>query len=96
MVSSGEKAGPTPANISTPTTATATKLAALFREKNATLRRAMSSGAMPSLRSAHAPRASPPAPLAGSSEPTASSDIPSSYDVRHDMCVQKMGPNMST
>ena len=61
-----------------PTTATATNLTELLRMKKATLRRAMSSAGMPLLRSAQAPSASPPAPLAGTIEPTASSDMPSS------------------
>ena len=57
-----------------PITATATKLTELLITKNATVRRAMSSAGIPPLRSAQAPRARPPAPLAGTSEPTASSD----------------------
>ena len=77
-MSSGESSGPTPSHMATPSTATATKFAALLSVKNATVRRAMSSTGMPLLRSAQAPNASPPAPLAGTSEPTASSDIPSS------------------
>jgi hypothetical protein len=60
-----------------PTAATATKFTALLRTKNATVRRAMSRTAIPPLRSAQAPNASPAAPLAGTSDPTASSDIPS-------------------
>ena len=78
IVSSGETCGPTPSHISVPITATATKFAALLSTKKATERRAISSAGMPPLRSAQAPSASPPAPLAGTIEPAASSDMPSS------------------
>ena len=77
-VSSGDFSGPRPSHIAVPITATATKFAALLSTKNATVRRAMSSAGMPPLRSAHAPNARPAAPLAGTSDPTASSDMASS------------------
>ena len=76
-VSAGETCGPTPSHIAIPMTDTATKFTALFRAKNATVRRAISCTAMPRLRSAQAPKASPAAPLAGTSEPTANWDMPS-------------------
>ena len=77
-VSSTETCGPTPRNIRTPITATATKFAPLLSTKKATEWRAISAPAIPLLRSAHAPSASPAAPLAGTSEPAPSADMPSS------------------
>ncbi len=74
-VSAGDTCGPTPRHIATRTTTTATKFTALLRTKNATVRRTMSCAGTPTLRSAQAPKASPAAPLAGTSEPTANSDI---------------------
>ena len=77
-MSSAERSGPTPSHMASPTTTTATKFTPLLITKNATERRAISSPGMPPLRSAQAPSARPLAPLAGTIEPTASSDIPSS------------------
>ena len=66
MVSAGESDGvPTPSHSTTPTTATAAKLAAHLMRKKATLRVATCSVGMPPRRSAHTPRASPPSPPAG-------------------------------
>ena len=59
-------------------TATATKLTPLLIAKNATVRFAMSMAGMPPRRSTQAPNARPAAPLAGTSDPTASSDMASS------------------
>ena len=77
-----------------PRTNTATKFAPLLSTKKATEWRAISSPGMPPLRSAHAPSASPPAPLAGTIDPAPSSDMPSSYVVRHVIRAQKTGRNM--
>ena len=70
--------GPTPRNMAMPTTNTATKLTLLLITKKATERRAISIPGIPPFDSAQAPSASPPAPDAGTIDPTASSDIPSS------------------
>ena len=97
MVSAGDSGGvPMPSHMTTPTTATAAKLAAHLMRKKATLRVATWSVGMPPRRSAHTPRASPPSPPAGISEPTPSSARPSSTLVRSAMRSQKIGPNMST
>jgi hypothetical protein len=96
MVSAGESDGPTPSHSRTPTTATATKFATHLMRKKATLRVATCSAGMPARRSAQTPRASPPSPPAGMSEPTPSSASPISTLVRRAMRSQKIGPNMST
>ena len=77
-----------------PSTNTATKFAPLLSTKKATEWRAISSPGIPPLRSAQAPSASPPAPEAGTSDPAPSSDMPSSYVVRHVIREQKTGLNM--
>ena len=59
-----------------PMTATATKFTELLIRKNATERRAIRSAGMPPRCRIQAPSARPPAPLAGTIEPTASSDQP--------------------
>ena len=79
-----------------PSTATATKFTELLMRKKATERRAIRSAGIPPSWRIQAPRARPPAPLAGTSEPMASSDQPISQLVRHGMCSQKIGRNMST
>src|SRR3954451_4967223 len=95
-VSRSDLCGPTPSAISVPTTATATKFTELLMRKNATVRRATLSAGIPSCVRIHAPSARPPPPLAGTSEPTASSDQPISQLVRHDIPGQKTGRNMAT
>src|SRR4051794_21486652 len=95
-VNSGDLCGPTPSAITVPTTATATKFTELLMRKNATDRRATCSAGMPACVRIHAPSARPPAPLAGRSDPTASSDQPISQLVRHDVEAQKTGRNIAT
>ena len=82
--------------MTTPRTATATKLTELLMRKNATERRAMLCGFIPLRLSTHAPSASPPMPLAGTMEPIPSSDHPSSLALRQDILSQKIGRNMTT
>jgi hypothetical protein len=95
-VSSSERSGPmSPDAISVPSTATATKLTELLMRKNATERRAMRSTGIPPRCRIHAPSARPPAPLAGRSDPAASSDHAICALVRHDIRRQKIGRNMS-
>jgi hypothetical protein len=97
MVSAGERSdAPSPSHSTTPTTATAAKLATHLMRKKATLRVAIWSPGMPPRRSAHTPSASPPRPPAGTSEPTPSSARPISALVRNARRSQKIGPNMST
>ena len=79
-----------------PSTATATKLTELLIRKNATERFAIRSGGMPPLFRIHAPSARPPAPLAGTIDPAASSARPISQLVRHGIRGQKIGRNIST
>ena len=79
-----------------PMTATATKFTELLMRKNATDRRAIFSAGIPPWLRIHAPSARPPAPLAGTSEPTASSDQPISQLVRHDVYRQNTGRNIAT
>ena len=81
--------------MSVPSTATATKLTELLMRKNATDRRAICSPGMPPSRRIQAPSARPPAPLAGTIEPTPSSDRPISQLVRPH-AWQKTGRNMRT
>ena len=96
-VSQSERCGPArPTAITKPTTATATKLTAPLIRKNATERRAIWGAGMPPSRRIQAPRASPPIPLAGTIDPIASSDQPSSQVVRQRMCEQKIGRNINT
>src|SRR4051795_6712287 len=95
-VSSSDFSGPTPSAISVPMTATATKFTELLMRKNATDRRAILSAGIPARLRIHAPSARPPAPLAGSSEPTASSDQPISQLVRHEVEAQNTGRNIAT
>ena len=80
--------------MSVPSTATATKLTELLIRKKATERRAMRSAGIPPRCRIHAPSARPPAPLAGTSEPAASSDQAICALVRHDIRLQKTGRNM--
>src|SRR4051794_9481493 len=82
--------------MSVPMAATATKFTELLMRKNATDRRAILSAGIPARLRIHAPSARPPAPLAGRSEPTASSDQPISQLVRHDVDAQKTGRNIAT
>ena len=56
----------------------------------------MRSPSIPPLLSTQAPSASPAAPLAGTSEPAASSDPPICQLLRQPSPVQKIGPNMTT
>src|SRR4051795_9601143 len=95
-VSRSDLCGPTPSAISVPTTATATKFTELLMRKNATDRRATFPAGIPPCVRIHAPSARPPAPLAGTSEPTASSDQAISQLVRHDVDAQKTGRNIAT
>src|SRR3954469_995954 len=95
-VSSSDFSGPTPSAMSVPMAATATKFTELLMRKNATDRRAILSAGIPARLRIHAPSARPPAPLAGRSEPTASSDQPISQLVRHDVDAQKTGRNIAT
>src|SRR3954452_6565659 len=95
-VSSSDFSGPTPSAMSVPMTATATKFTELLMRKNATDRRAIWSAGIPARLRIHAPSARPPAPLAGSSEPTASSDQPISQLVRHEVEAQNTGRNIAT
>jgi hypothetical protein len=76
-------------------TATATKLTELLIRKNATDRRAILSAGIPPRRRIHAPSASPPAPLAGTREPTPSSAHAISRLVRADMWLQNTGRNIT-
>ena len=97
MVSAGDSDGaPKPSHMTMPRTATAAKLTPDLMRKKATVRVATCSAGMPPRRSTHTPRASPPSPPAGISEPTPSSARPSSTLVRGAMRAQKIGPNMST
>ena len=77
-------------------TATATKFTELLMRKNATERRAIRSAGMPSRERIQAPRARPPAPLAGTIEPTPTSASPISALRRQGIRRQKTGRNMST
>ena len=77
-------------------TATATKLTALLISRNATERRAIVSSGIPSRWRIQAPSATPLAPLAGTSDPTASSASAISELVRRDIRGQKTGRNIST
>ena len=96
-VSQRDRSGPTrPSAITVPSNATATKLTELLIRKKATDRRAIRSPPIPPLCSTHAPSASPPAPLAGISEPIASSEPPICQLRRQLNPVQKIGPNMTT
>ena len=96
-VSHSESSGPTrPIAITVPRTATATKFTDDLISRNATERRAILSAGIPPRRSTHAPSATPAAPLAGTSEPTASSDPAISQLDRHAIRRQKIGRNIST
>jgi hypothetical protein len=96
-VSHSDSSGPSrPVASRRPSTATATKFTEDLIRKNATDRRAMRSAAMPPWRSTQAPRARPLAPLAGTSEPTASSDIPICQLRTHGMRRQNTGRNSRT
>jgi hypothetical protein len=64
--------------------------------KKATERLAIRSPRMPPSRRIQAPRARPPAPLAGTIAPAPSSDKPISQLVHHGMLWQKMGGNSNT
>ena len=75
-MSASEKCGPTPSAIRIPTTPTATKLIELLISRNAIERRAITGPGIPERLRIQAPSAMPPAPLAGTIEPTASSDKP--------------------
>ena len=79
-----------------PRTATATKLTELLIRKKATERRAIRSAGIWRRLRIHAPSARPPAPLAGTIEPTPSSDQAISELVRHDIRRQNTGRNIST
>ena len=79
-----------------PSTATAMKFTELLMRKKATERLAIRCAGMPPSRRIQAPSARPPAPLAGTIEPAASSDRPISQLVRHGMLRQKTGRNMTT
>ena len=78
-----------------PMTATATKFTELLMRKNATERRAICSAGIPPRLRIHAPSARPPAPLAGTIEPTAELRQPISQLVRHDIRRQNTGRNIS-
>src|SRR3954452_5668245 len=95
IVSHGEKWGPTPAHIRTPTTTTATKFTELLMRKNASERRAIFWVGMPPSRRIHAPSARPPIPLAGTIDPIPSSDQAISALVLRDMWLQKIGRNIT-
>jgi hypothetical protein len=95
-VSSGDWCGPAPSAISVPRTATATKFTEDLMSRNATERRAIWSAGIPPRRSTQAPSATPAAPLAGTSEPTASSDPAISKLLRQRIARQKIGRNIST
>ena len=82
--------------MTVPSTATAMKFTELLIRKKATERLAIRSAGMPPSRRIQAPRARPPAPLAGTIEPAASSARPISQLVRQGMFWQKMGRNMNT
>jgi hypothetical protein len=77
-------------------TATATKLTPLLIRKNATERLAIRGPSIPPECRIQAPSARPPAPLAGTSDPMASSDPPICQLRRHGSPLQKIGPNMIT
>ncbi len=85
-----------PANISSPRIATATKLTELLIRKNATDRRAIRSPSIPPSCRTQAPSASPPMPLAGTSEPIASSEPPICQLRRQLRPRQKIGANITT
>ena len=96
IVSSGDSEGPRPANISTPSTATATKFAALLIVKN-------DDGPLGDLRDGHPALAQRPGaerqaagPAGGTSDPTASSERPSSVAERQVIRSQKTGRNITT
>ena len=96
-VSHSDRSGPrTPVASRRPSAATATKFTEDLMRKNATDRRAMRSAAMPPWRSTQAPSARPLAPLAGTSEPTASSDQPICQLRSHGMRRQKTGRKSRT
>ena len=82
--------------MTVPSSATAMKFTELLIRKNATERLAIRCAGMPPSRRIQAPRARPPAPLAGTIEPAPSSDKPISQLVRHGMFWQKIGRNIST
>jgi hypothetical protein len=64
--------------------------------KNATDRRAIFSAGIPAWRRIQAPSASPPMPLAGTSDPTPVSDSEICQLIFQGMRGQKIGRNMST
>lgn len=82
--------------ISAPISATAAKFTELLTRKNATDRLPIWSPGIPPWCRIQAPSASPPAPLAGTIDPTASSDKPISQLARHDIWRQKTCLNIST
>ena len=82
--------------MTVPSTATAMKFTELLMRKKATERLAIRCAGMPPSRRIQAPRARPPAPLAGTIEPAPSSDKPISQLVRHGMLWQKTGRNINT
>src|SRR4051794_16086719 len=74
-VSHSDRCGPTsPTAISVPSAATNTKLVALLMTKKATERRAISCAGMPAWLRTQAPSARPLMPLAGTIDPTPTSD----------------------
>ena len=81
--------------MSSPMIATAKKLTELLIRKNATERWAIRSASMPPSWRTQAPKASPLAPLAGTSEPTASSEPPICQLRRQLRPRQKTGANMT-
>ena len=76
--------------------ATATKFTELLMSRNATLRRATTATGMPERVRIQAPSATPPAPLAGTIEPTAISESEISNVERHDIRGQNAGRNIAT
>jgi hypothetical protein len=82
--------------MAVPRTATATKFTELLMRKKATERLAIRAAGMPPSRRIQAPSARPPAPLAGTIEPAASSESPISQLVRQGMLWQNTGRNIRT
>ena len=79
-----------------PMITTKAKFATLVSMKNAAVRLAISSVAIPPRFSAHAPSASPPAPPAGSRAFAPSSDIPTSVLTRQLIRRQKVTRKIAT
>ena len=96
-VSHSDRSGPsTPTASSVPSTATATKFTDDLMMKNATDRRAIRSPGIPLRCSTQAPSASPLAPDAGTSDPTASSAQPICQLRFQPIRRQNTGRNMTT